>query len=266
MNTINTHIVKIGSNVLTADNHLDLNTIHRTARDVSEIVQTTGDRVIIVSSGAIACGRSYLGMPKTGRESIALKQALAAAGQPELMRVWKEAFATATPARKTAQVLLTRQNLVRESEWPNIIQMINAFNDHAIAIVNENDSVTDDQINFGDNDQLAAELAVAIDAQTLTLLTDVNGCFSGNPATDPSAHLLTQIDFNQLNDKYINRITHGTNGNGTGGMRSKLLAARIAAEGGVTKTFIANGKTGNSLKRIYLSNENPGTQVSLSTF
>ena len=240
-----TLVIKIGTSSLTRPESglLALGTIARLAETICQL-QSQGHRVVLVSSGAIGVGSARLGItqrPKT----IALKQAVAAVGQGRLMRVYDDLFSSLN--QPIAQVLLTRSDLAQRSRYVNSYRTFHQLLKLGIVpIVNENDTVAIDEIKFGDNDTLSAMVASLISADYLFLLTDVDQLYSADPRKDPTA-------------KPISRVTHidqleanvGNAGSswGTGGMTTKIEAARIATAAG-THTVITQGQTPENIAQI----------------
>lgn len=249
-----TLVVKIGTSSLTkSTGQLAISVIATLVETLSDL-QNKGHRVVLVSSGAVGVGCARLGMterPKT----IAMKQAIAAVGQGRLMRVYDDFF-TST-GQPIAQVLLTRTDLVQRSRYVNSYRTFRQLLQLGIIpIVNENDTVAVDELKFGDNDTLSAQVASLISADWLFLLTDVDRLYSADPRYHPDAqpiHLVDRID--ELEDLQV-----GDRGSqwGTGGMVTKIEAARIAANAGV-RTVITDGQHPGNLIKI-LAGESLGTQ------
>jgi glutamate 5-kinase len=199
-----------------------------------------GKDVLIVSSGSIALGRRRLGL--TGKKPLDLeeKQAAAAAGQSLLMRAWEEAFEPHGAA--VAQVLLTKDDTEIRRRWLNARATIETLlRLNAIPIVNENDTVATEEIRYGDNDRLAARVAQMIGADLLVLLSDVDGLYTSDPRRDPAA---VHIPVVEALSPEIEAMAGGANasaGVGTGGMATKLAAARIAHGAGCA-TLITLGR------------------------
>ncbi len=200
----------------------------------------------IVSSGAI-------GMARVEREgnkapqSLDERQAFAALGQPSLFNLYK--FELARAGLSAGQVLFTRHDLTTEPGFSTTQKTLNALRTlKSIYIANENDTVANEEIKVGDNDSLAAYTAIADDADTLILITDVNGLYTDNPKTNPLAKHIQTI--NALTPE-IFELAGGTNGDhGTGGMKTKLQAAHIAAAKGIN-TIIVNGEKPDCLTRLF---------------
>jgi glutamate 5-kinase len=237
---MNRIVVKIGSNILTeSTGRLNYKRIHAIAHDVS-LVCAAGYEVVVVSSGAIAAGMEKMGLTEKPRE-IVLKQAAAAAGQSSLMRAYEKSFARHN--KKVAQVLLTRGVVSFRPTYLNSRNTLNTLLSYGLVpIVNENDTVATDEIKFGDNDQLAAIVAGLIDADRLVILSDVEGLYSSDPKKDRNA---TIIPFVREITHELEEIAGGAGSKvGTGGMYSKLLAAKKATSFGISVTIMSGKKKG----------------------
>ncbi|MDU0968632.1 MAG: glutamate 5-kinase [Actinomycetaceae bacterium] len=221
-------VIKIGSSSLTrADGGLDLNRLDQVAAQVAAMTKR-GQEVIIVSSGAIAAGLAPLGWTQRPRE-VAKAQAAAALGQGLLLAQWRTAFQS--HYRHVAQVLLTVSDVTRRKSYLNVRQALGELlAAGVIPVVNENDTVATDEINFGDNDRLAAMVAQAISADVLVLLTDVDGLYTAPPGTHGARRIGRVDDIAELAG-----ISMGGRGShvGTGGMVTKIQAARIAVACGI---------------------------------
>lgn len=244
-------IIKIGSSSLTHKETGDLNLIkiEKLVRMISDL-KAQGKDVILVSSGAIAAGRQALGH-RGKPATLAEKQAYAAVGQARLMMVYQKLFSEYN--QTAAQVLLTKNTMVNDASRFNAQ---NTFEEllklHAIPIVNENDTVSTSEIplvdNFGDNDRLSAIVAALVGADLLILLSDIDGLFTADPKTDPEAKLVDVVE--QLDEKYLHMASSKAGSDvGTGGMTTKLNAARIATYSGADM-IIANGKEVGVLHQI----------------
>ncbi|MGV9008407.1 glutamate 5-kinase [Brevundimonas sp.] len=200
-----------------------------------------GKQVLVVSSGAVALGAWRLGTATAG-QGLERKQAAAAVGQSLLMAAWGQAFAPYD--RVTAQILLTLDDTETRRRWLNARATVATLLDLGVVpIVNENDTVATDEIRYGDNDRLAARVAQMIGADLLILLSDVDGLYTADPRRDPTA---THISHVAALTPAIEAMATGANAQaavGTGGMTTKLMAARIAAEAGCV-TLIADGRAG----------------------
>ena len=247
---VKTAVVKIGSSVLTHDDgSLDESVFEGIARQVFNLKQR-GVRTIIVSSGAIASGMKKLGLSSKPVE-IDVKQAISACGQTELIRNYEEAFSEF--GLNVAQILLTRDGFSDRKRFLNSRKTIRRLLEmEIIPVINENDTVAFEEIMFGDNDNLAALVISLTEADLLVLLSDVEGFFDQDPAKDKDAKLLSTI---AEIDSRIESSAGDTFGKTTsGGMRTKIQAARSAAAFGVP-TIIANGKRKDSLLSIFNGHE-----------
>jgi glutamate 5-kinase len=239
-------VVKVGSQVLCGpDGRLDLAVFADLARGLSDLRQG-GRSVVLVSSGAVAGGRGATGQTPgatdagTGRLG---KQALAAVGQPLLMSYYREALARHQVP--VAQVLLTHEDLDDRQRFLRARLVMDELLEAGILpIVNENDTVAVEEIRFGDNDALAAQVSHLVGAEALILLTEVDGLFTTDPHRDPAARRLDAVASRDEAALEISR--QGTSRLGTGGMQSKVLAARQAGEMGVI-TLVASGRQAGRL-------------------
>ena len=248
-----TIVVKIGTSSLTAHNQqLALSVLARLVETLSQL-QRQGHRVILVSSGAVGVGCARLGLNERPK-AIEQKQAVAAVGQGRLMRVYDDLFTVLE--QPIAQVLLTRSDLMQRSRYVNSYHTFQQlFNLNVIPIVNENDTVAVDELKFGDNDTLSALVASLVGANWLFLLTDVDRLYSADPRANPDAEPITWVQ--HLEDLNIDVGDRGSAW-GTGGMITKLEAARIATSAGI-RMAITNGKVPENIFRI-LAGEPLGTQ------
>ena len=250
-------VIKIGSSSLThpETGRLNLRKLEVLARELSDL-RNQGKDVILVSSGAVATGVAALGLEEKPTE-LKRKQACAAVGQARLMMIYQKLFAEYN--QTIAQILITKRIMLNE------ISKANAENTFAellrmevIPIVNENDPISTDQIqeeNFGDNDTLSANVAELVRADLLILLSDINGLYTDDPRTNKNAKLIPYVDHI---DAALESMAKGADSNyGTGGMTTKIAAAKIAAEAGVDMV-IANGEHLSNISRI-LNGEEIGT-------
>jgi glutamate 5-kinase len=222
-------VVKVGSALLVGEDGADRHWLAAFAADVARL-RARGQHVLVVSSGAVALGRRRLALPKRTL-TLPEKQAAAAAGQSGLMRAWEEAL---EPHRlAAAQVLLTRDDTEVRRRWLNAratVETLLALG--VVPVVNENDTVVTEEIRYGDNDRLAARVAQMIGADLLVLLSDVDGLYTADPRRNPAAEHLARVS--RLTPE-IEAMAGGANvvdGVGTGGMATKLAAARIASAAG----------------------------------
>lgn len=240
-----TLVVKIGTSSLTRPDtgHLALATLGRLVETLCRL-QRMGHQVILVSSGAVGVGCARMGItqrPKT----IALKQAVAAVGQGRLMRVYDDFFSELT--QPIAQVLLTRSDLAQRSRYVNSYRTFRQLMQlGVIPIVNENDTVAIDELKFGDNDTLSALVASLVGADYLFLLTDVEHLYSADPRQDPTAQPISRV---QNIDQLTAKVGSAGSSWGTGGMSTKIEAARIATAAG-THTVITQGQTPENILKL----------------
>lgn len=250
-----TVVVKIGTSSLTQPDtgQMALSTI-ATLVEVLSTLRQQGHRVVLVSSGAVGVGCARLGLSERPR-SVTLKQAIAAVGQGRLMRIYDDFFTALQ--QPIAQVLLTRGDLVQRNRYLNALHTFGELLAlGVIPIVNENDTVAIDELKFGDNDTLSALVASLVDADWLFLLTDVDRVYSADPRSNPDAQPIA-IVHNLQGLAEIETKGAGTRW-GTGGMVTKIEAARIAIGAGV-RTVITQGRTPQNIVKI-LNGESIGTQ------
>lgn len=237
-------VVKVGSSLLSTDSGLDAERIRRLVGEIAEH-GGAGRDFVIVTSGAVAAGRARLGLserPKT----IPQKQAAAAVGQIDLMAAYKDCFEAR--GRHVAQLLLTREDLSNRRRYLNAKHAIGALLDaRVVPIVNENDTVAVDEIKLGDNDNLSAAVAALVEADLLIVLSDVDGLHTADPRRDGAA---SPVPVLAADDPHAERYAAGSTGQlGTGGMATKLEAARKAAAAGIA-TVIADGRAERPLGRV----------------
>ncbi len=248
-------VVKIGSSVITApEAGLDAAVIGRLAAEVA-VIMAENREVIMVSSGAVAAGRKELGLDER-RRTIPQKQAAAAVGQSRLMHAYEEAFDR--HGRKVAQLLLTRDDLADRQRFLNARATLDTLLDFGIIpIINENDTVAVDEIKFGDNDNLSALVTNLTEAQLLVILSDIDGLYDRDPRTNADARLIPMV---RSITREMERGAGGAGSTvGTGGMATKLAAARKVGRTGVP-TIIINGRTPGLLAGA-LSGEEVGTMI-----
>ena len=240
-------IIKIGSSSLThpKTGNLNLTKLEILVREISDL-RNMGKDIVIVSSGAIAVGSSAVGFHGKPVD-LASKQACAAIGQAKLMMIYQKLFAEY--GHVAAQVLMTKNtitNPVSRENAHNTFQELLKLG--AIPIVNENDTVSTYEIRFGDNDTLSALVASLIDADLLILLSDIDGLFTDDPHQNPDARFIDTVE--ELDDRFLEmgKSTSGSNV-GTGGMSTKLTAAKIATTSGADMV-IANGEDFHVIHKI----------------
>ncbi len=222
-------VIKIGSTLLVdaASGALKSDWLASLAADVAALKQRGAD-VVLVSSGSIALGRGALGLPK-GPLPLEQSQAAAAVGQIRLARAYEEALGPL--GITTAQVLVTLEDSADRRRYLNAratLETLLALG--VVPIVNENDTVATDEIRFGDNDRLAAQVAVTVGADLTVLLSDVDGFYSGNPMTDPDAIRYEVIE--DITPALERQAGEGVSGVSKGGMKTKLMAAKTATAAG----------------------------------
>ncbi len=239
-------VIKIGSALLVDEQTGRIRTgwLDRLGQDIADI-RARGTRVIIVSSGAIAVGRTHLKLP-AGDLPLEQKQAAAATGQIRLAHAWQEALAAQDVT--VAQILLTLSDTEERRRHLNARATIETLlNLRAVPVINENDTVATEEIRYGDNDRLAARVAQMISADTLVLLSDVDGLYTADPRTDPSAELLKEVS--ELTPEIESMAGAAPTGYSSGGMVTKLEAAKIAVAAGCAMA-ITDGKPSDALSRL----------------
>lgn len=239
-------VVKIGSALLVQEESGDIryDWLDSLAQDLATLV-ARGQEVIVVSSGAIAVGRRLLALPQK-RLRLEEKQATAAAGQIRLAHAYQEALARHDIT--VAQVLLTLEDTEARRRHLNARNTLNTLLKHrALPVINENDTVATSEIRVGDNDRLAARVAVMMNADALILLSDIDGLYTADPKLDPSASHLPLVE--ELTPEIEAMAGEALPGVSTGGMVTKLAAARIAVAGGC-RMAIANGTGRHPLRTI----------------
>ena len=252
-------VIKIGSSSLMHKDtgRLNLRKIEQLVRTLVDL-KNSGKDVILVSSGAIAVGRTAIGLHEKPDE-LPVKQACAAIGQAKLMMVYQKIFAEYSAI--AAQVLMTKATVTTDTSRKNAE---NTFNEllklGAIPIVNENDTVSTYEIKqvqtFGDNDRLSAIVTSIVGADLLILLSDIDGLYTDDPNTNPDARFISQVDRTDDDLLDMGKSTSGSNV-GTGGMATKLIAARIATGSGADMV-IANGNDIDNITKV-MAGEDVGT-------
>ena len=229
-------IIKVGTSTLTHDNgHLDLRRIEKLVRIVSDF-KNQGREIVLVSSGAVSAGLARLNLdhrPRTTEE----KQALAAVGQSQLMNIYERFFAGYGHA--VGQILMTKDVIdnphrfaAAESTFGKLIDL------SCVPIVNENDSISSEEINFGGNDTLSAYVALVCHADLLINLSDIDGLYTANPRTNPDAKKIPLVE--ELTEEIFAMAGGAGTERGTGGMQTKLRAAKLVTDAGIPM-LIANG-------------------------
>jgi len=247
-------VIKVGTSLLRGDaNRSTAAVIADMAASLSR-QQRRGEHIALVTSGAVGLGCELLKIEKRPTELAAL-QAAAAVGQGRLMALYQDAFAIRGLA--VAQVLLTRGDLASRRRYQRACRTLEQLLQWGVVpIINENDTLATDELRFGDNDTLSALVAVAIGAEELVLLTDVDSLYSGDPRTDAQASPIAEVrDLAEL--ERLSSVASGGGQWGTGGMTTKLTAARIATSSGI-RVRLADGRDPKVLEAL-LAGETVGT-------
>ncbi len=246
-------VVKVGSAVLTTGKGMNLEVIDNLAQEVS-FLHNSEREVIVISSGAVAAGRKKIELPDDTELSIKEKQALASIGQSSLMHLYDTAFSRHN--KNIAQILLTHSDLANRDRYLNVRNTIlTLFKLGVIPIINENDTVSVEELRFGDNDNLGALISNLIEADMFICLTDVVGLYNGNPASDPTAQPIYTVT--EVTPEIETMAGNVKSSLGTGGMHTKILAAKKVSAGGGS-CFIGPGRTRGILQQLF-SGEMVGT-------
>jgi glutamate 5-kinase len=249
-----TLVVKLGSSIVAADDgELRVDVLSGVCEQVAAL-EKNGERVAMVTSGAIARGMNLMGLPVRPRAMDEL-QAASAVGQGDLFRAYESRLAE--HGTRAAQVLLTAADIAARTNYLNARQTLRRLIEWGVVpVVNENDTTATDEITFGDNDFLAAQVAILLEARLLVLLTDIDGLHSADPSVDPAAEPIAEVgDFSELEGLEIGDRTSAF---GSGGMRSKVAAAEMASEAGIP-AVICNGTRGGTLAAA-AAGESTGTR------
>lgn len=240
-------VFKVGSSTITHDETggLDLVKLERFVRILTDL-HNQGKDIIVVSSGAIAVGRKALGLAHKP-DTISLKQACAAIGQSRLMTVYQKLFSEYN--QFTAQILMTKFTIVNDTSRHNAR---NTFEEllslGVIPIVNENDTVATDEIDFGDNDSLSAVVAAIAGADLLVLMSDIDGLYTDDPNRNPDAKFISYVE--SISDEMIEMAKGPSTSVGTGGMSAKIYAAGIANDAGADMAIINGDDMANIVRLI----------------
>ncbi len=247
-------VLKIGSNTLTKESdHISRGKIEDIGRQIVALQDQY--EFVIVSSGAIAVAKQFVNLEGNGSKAINVKQALAAIGQPHLMRIFQESFRDL--GLLTSQCLLSYPDFKREESKKNIIETINVLlANNYIPIINENDTVATDEIQFGDNDKLAALTASLLEVDLLVIATNTNGICTKASVEDQTFQTISEVtDIAQLKKEVVtSKSSHGT-----GGMTSKIVALEITKKAHI-ETWIVNGLKDNFLVNA-MANKVPFTRI-----
>lgn len=248
-------VLKVGSSILAGPEGVNTRRIASLAREICALRQS-GLQLILVSSGAVAAGKGRL--PATGRlPTVPQRQAAAAIGQIGLMALYEKSFAKHDT--HVAQILLTHDDLANRKRYLNARHTIETLlNAGIVPIANENDTVSTEELNFGDNDNLSALVAGLIEADLLVLLSDVAGLYTRDPRFHADATLLHVIDSGGQAEQAF--VTEGKGALGIGGMASKIAAAMKASAAGIP-TIIAEGLRSGVLPRVFDATKTAGTLV-----
>ena len=238
-------VIKLGTSTLAhPTGHLNIRLVEELCKTISDI-KNAGHQVILVSSGAIGMGVGKLGLLERPKD-IPTKQAAAAVGQCELMYTYDKLFGEYN--HTVAQLLITGEDIRTQQRHDNFSNTLNRLLElGALPIINENDTVSTDEIVIGDNDTLAAYVAESVKAELLILLSDINGLYTADPHSNPDAKLIPVID--ALTDEIYALAGASSTKQGTGGMVTKLQAAKICLDAGCAMV-IANGSNPGSLYDI----------------
>lgn len=249
-------VIKIGTNLLTGKRAFEGHVMEEVVKEVCEIKRAHAMDIVIVSSGAVGCGMQTLGLEKRP-VSLPEKQAVAAVGQARLMHYYETLFQTYGNGLTTAQVLLTQADLDSRQNYLNVRNTLNTLFSigTVIPIINENDSTATEELKFGDNDTLAAKIAAKINAGLLIILTDVEGLYDKNPQ-EKEARLISDIA--EITPDIEAVAGEAGSIAATGGMRTKIQAAKIATAAGVD-CVITSGHQKKAIHRV-LSGEAPRTR------
>ncbi len=246
-------VVKVGSAILTVDRGLNQEVVANLAREIS-FLHNSGREVILISSGAVAAGKRKLGVEDSVDLTIKQKQALAAVGQSRLMHDYDEAFGKYH--KNIAQILLTHSDLADRKRYLNVRNTIlSLFRFGVIPVINENDTVSTKELKFSDNDNLGALVANLIEADMFICLTDVDALYDSNPLTDRNAQPIYTVP--EVTAEIEAMAGNSKSVLGTGGMQSKINAAKMVSAGGGS-SFIGPGRQKDILNHLF-SGEMIGT-------
>ena len=238
-------VVKLGSNVITEKNGLNLDVIDAISSQVSALINK-GIEVILVSSGAMAAGMRIMEMERRPDE-IPKRQAISAIGQGGVMNAYEKSFAAY--GKKIAQILLTGDDLNNRKRYLNARNTLHTLMDWKIVpIVNENDTIMIEEIKLGDNDNLAAMITLLMDADFLFILTDIDGLYNKDPRQFPDARLIPKVT--RIKKEIEEFASHIPGTLGTGGMLSKIQAAQKVTSAGIPM-IVARGSTENVLLKLF---------------
>ena len=241
-----TVVAKIGTSSLTdTKGVIAVEAIASVCEQVATL-RARGDRVIVVTSAAVAAGLEALGFTERPSDILTL-QAVSAVGQSRLMRVWDDTFATV--GLVSGQVLVTPNEFFDRRQYLHIRETLQRMLSLGVVpVINENDTVADDELRFGDNDRIAALIAHLVGADVLVLLTDTPGLYTADPRTDPTATLIERVD--AVTAELEAAAGSAGTSRGSGGMSSKLRAAKIASFSGIRAVIAASGREGSLIDSV----------------
>lgn len=250
-------VIKVGSSILSRQDGVNVESVERLARDMAALragSRERGKEIVLVSSGAVAAGLGRLGIQSERSRTIPSKQAAAAVGQIALMALYEQAFSR--HGSHVGQILLTHDDVADRGRYLNAKHTVQTLLENGVLpIVNENDSVAVEEIEFGDNDNLSALVAVLIEADLLVILSDVEGLYECDPRLHADARLVSLVE---RCDDALSYTTGAAGPLGRGGMTSKIQAARKAALSGIP-TIIADGRHDTSLSAVFSPDIPTGT-------
>ncbi|MFY9487518.1 MAG: glutamate 5-kinase [Solirubrobacterales bacterium] len=247
-------VIKIGSNVATDEGGVLRDDVLASLTSQAASLHAAGTEVVLVTSGAISRGMNLLGLP--GRPTaMAELQAASAVGQGQVYRRYDELFSS--HAIKTAQILLTFGDMSTRTNYVNARRTLRKLLEwHVVPVINENDTTATDEISFGDNDFLAAQVAILVKAERLVLATDIDSLYTADPNKDDTATPIHRVDdFAEIAGLEIGDSATGI---GSGGMRSKVVAAEMATAGGI-EVVVCSGKKDGAVARAAAGDESEGT-------
>tara|TARA_B100000900_G_C20491208_1_gene679633 strand:+ start:64 stop:1149 length:1086 start_codon:yes stop_codon:yes gene_type:complete len=242
-------VIKIGTSILRGNENISTKIVIQTFCNYINNFMSKGNKVVIVTSGAVGLGCQKLGLKQRPNEISSL-QAAAAVGQVNLMTLYEKEMNKL--GKNIAQILITKADFNTRESFQNASKTFKKLIDfNVIPIVNENDSISNEELKYGDNDTLSALVALAINANKLILLTDIDKLYSEDPRTNieakPIPEVYTNNELKEIKDKNNKNLNNQW---GTGGIITKLLAAEIATKGGIT-VQLADGRDENNLKKIF---------------
>ena len=252
-----TVVAKIGTSSLTDERGvIAVDAIERTVTQIAQL-RADGHKVVLVTSAAVAAGLEALGMGDNRPTDVLTLQAVSAVGQSRLMKVWDGAFASQSLV--SGQVLLTPNDFFDRRQYLHARNTLHRLLELGVVpVINENDAIANDELRFGDNDRIAALVAHLVGADVLVLLTDTAGLFTANPKTDPTAKLIEHVE--EVTPELEAVAGAPGSARGSGGMSSKLRAAKIASWCGV-RAVIAGSKSPQSLVDAVAGIAGVGTTV-----